>query len=243
MGTSRSFDKLGCRIRRVPSLNYFNYFTEIEDAFVRRRGKHLLLSPIDWAMIETWQERGIPLHVVLRAIASVFDNFDKNPRPRTIKSLIFCREEVEAQFAEWSAGRVGSNPDAEEPKSDPVISRETILGHIESASVALAKAEVPGLEENIERATARLAQLAEELTDDLELIDRSLLDIEKFLDEALLSKSESVHLKQVEKEVSSQLKEYRSKMDKEAYDQTHRLMVLKRLREDHGIPRLGLFYV
>ena len=44
-------------------MNYFNYFTEIEDAFVRRRGKHLLLSPMDWALIESWKELKVPLHV------------------------------------------------------------------------------------------------------------------------------------------------------------------------------------
>ena len=88
-------------------MNYFNYFTEIEDTFVRRRGKHLLLSPIDWAMIDTWQERGIPLHIALRGIEEVFDNFDKNPGPRTIKSLMFCREEVEAQYQEWLASQAG----------------------------------------------------------------------------------------------------------------------------------------
>ena len=48
------------------TLNYFSYFSEIEDTFVRRRGKHLMLSPMDWALIESWKERGVPLHVALR---------------------------------------------------------------------------------------------------------------------------------------------------------------------------------
>src|SRR4051812_29211234 len=59
------------------NLNYFNYFTEIEDTFIRRRNKHLFLSPLDWALIEGWQERGIPLHIVIRSVESVFDVFDK----------------------------------------------------------------------------------------------------------------------------------------------------------------------
>ena len=49
-------------------LNYYNYFTEIEETFIRRRGKNLLLSPLDWALIESWQEREVPLSVVLRGI-------------------------------------------------------------------------------------------------------------------------------------------------------------------------------
>ena len=73
-------------------MNYYNYYTEIEDTFVRRRAKHLLLSPLDWALMEVWQERGIPLHVALRAIESVFDAFDKKPTTRTIKGLMFGRK-------------------------------------------------------------------------------------------------------------------------------------------------------
>src|SRR4051812_41415729 len=84
-------------------LNYFNYFTEIEETFVRRRGKHLFLSPIDWAMIETWQERRIPLHIVIRGIESVFDGFEKKPGPRSIKGLLYCREEIEAQYQAWQS--------------------------------------------------------------------------------------------------------------------------------------------
>ena len=89
-------------------MNYFNYFTEIEDAFVRRRGKHLLLSPMDWALIESWKEMGVPLHVALRGIEQAFDSFEAKPRRRSVKSLLYCQEEVEAQFAEWRESQTGA---------------------------------------------------------------------------------------------------------------------------------------
>ena len=82
-------------------MNYFNYYTEIEDAFVRRRGKHLLLSPLDWALIESWKTMGVPLHVALRGIEKSFDSYEARPRNRSVKSLFYCQEEVEAQFADW----------------------------------------------------------------------------------------------------------------------------------------------
>src|ERR1700737_1025853 len=91
------------------ALNYFNYFTEIEDAFVRRRGKHLLVSSMDWALIEAWKEMDIPLHVALRGIEKAFDSWESKPRKRSIKSLLYCQEEVEAQFAEWMESRVGAS--------------------------------------------------------------------------------------------------------------------------------------
>src|SRR5256714_7319629 len=90
-------------------LNYFNYFTEIEETFIRRRGKHLLLSPMDWALIESWKQKGVPLHVALRGIEQAFDSYEAKPRRRSVKSLLYCEEEVEAQFAEWRERQQGAH--------------------------------------------------------------------------------------------------------------------------------------
>jgi hypothetical protein len=95
--------------RAQSPLNYFNYFTEIEDAFIRRRGKHLLLSPMDWALIESWKEMGVPLHVALRGIEKSFDSYESKPRKRSVKSLMYCQEEVEAQFQEWLESQTGAH--------------------------------------------------------------------------------------------------------------------------------------
>jgi hypothetical protein len=224
-------------------LNYFNYFTEIEDAFIRRRGRHLLLSPLDWALIEGWQERGVPLHIVLRAIEDVFDGFEKQPNQnRTIKSLFYCREEVEAQFAEWTAAQVGGHADSSE-KIDHQFSREAVVEHIEKAIKALKSNRDENLREDFDRAVARLEELLANLGDDFEYVDRTLYDIESFLDRALLTNSGKEHLKELKKEVTAQLKLYKSAMDKEAYKNTFELMLLKILREDAKVPRLGLFYL
>src|SRR5437660_4229631 len=99
--------KLAIGIRQS-AMNYFNYFTEIEDTFVRRRGKHLLLSSMDWALIESWKGTGVPLHVALRGIEQAFDSYEAKPRKRSVKTLLYCQEEVEAQYAEWLESRVGA---------------------------------------------------------------------------------------------------------------------------------------
>ena len=74
--------------RPAAPLNYFNYFTEIEDAFVRRRGKHLLLSPMDWALMDSWKQMGVPLHVVLRGIETAFDSYESRPQPQRQVALL-----------------------------------------------------------------------------------------------------------------------------------------------------------
>lgn len=224
------------------ALNYYNYFTEIEETFIRRRGKHLLLSPIDWAMIEGWQQRGIPLHIVIRGIESVFDSYDKNPGPRSIKGLLYCKEEVEAQFLEWSAMQAGKSNDGSNEGS-PEFSPGQIVKHIDAVIEQLEQVENKGLREDIERAVARLKQLAIDHSNDLRMADHSLSDIENLLEHALLTKLDSERLSQVETDVVEQLRPYKSQMDVEAYKQTSRVMMLKRLREEEGIPRLSLFYL
>jgi hypothetical protein len=223
-------------------LNYYNYFTEIEETFVRRRARHLLLSPIDWAMIEGWRDRGIPLHIVIRAIENVFDGYDKNPGPRSIKGLLYCKEEVEAQFLEWSATQAGkSNEGSNEGSIE--FSPERIVEHIDSVIEQLQGSKNPDLSEPIERAVSRLRQLAIDHANDLEKADQSLSDVENLLEHALLTRLDKARLADAEKEVAAQLRPFKQQMDAEAYDQTSRVMLLKRLREDEGIPRLSLFYL
>ena len=224
-------------------MNYYNYFTEIEDTFVRRRGKHLLLSPIDWAMIEGWQERGIPLHIVLRGIESVFDVFDKNPGPRTIKGLLYCHEEIEAQYQEWLSAQIGRSDEESSAIAGQSFAEDEIETHIRQSIEKLRSIKNKRLQEDLERAAARLEELQNNLTDDIETIDKSLTDVEHFLDHAVLTNSDKKHLKQWERETTAHLKPYKSDMDTDAYEQTFRLMLLKRIREEEGIPRLGLFYL
>jgi hypothetical protein len=223
-------------------LNYYNYFTEIEETFVRRRGKHLLLSPIDWAMIEGWQDRGIPLHIVIRAIESVFDGYDKNPGPRTIKGLLYCREEVEAQFLEWTTMQAGKAP-ADTGSVSTELSVEKIVEHIDEVIELLQRSQNPDLREDIERAVTRLRELVANHSNDLAAADQALSDVENFLEHALLTRTDKQRLTQFEKEIEIQLRPYKSEMTPEAREQTARVMLLKRLRDEDGIPRLSLFYL
>src|SRR5215213_618861 len=103
-----------------------------------------MLSPLDWALIESWQEREVPLHIVLRGIERVFDTIDKQPnRKRSVKSLFYCKEEIEAQFAEWLETQVGaangaangeSRAASQTPEKTELFSRETIELHLEKVS-------------------------------------------------------------------------------------------------------------
>ena len=236
-------------------MNYFNYFTEIEDAFVRRRGKHLFLSPMDWALMETWKQQGIPLHIVLRGVEKSFDSFEARPRKRTVKSLLYCQEEVEAQYAEWVEAHVGSasNSDNSEPDSDKTpFSFAAISEHLQRnrsslAELARSRNKDDDLTEALTRATALLVDIENDFASDTKLDTRKLEDsltgLERMLNDAMLAVVTVNALDELNKEVKDQLKPYRAQMEPAAYKQTFDNLLLKRLREQFALPRLSLFYV
>jgi hypothetical protein len=236
-------------------LNYFNYFTEIEDTFVRRRGKHLFLSPMDWALMETWKQQGIPLHIVLRGIERSFDSFESRPRKRTVKSLLYCQEEVEAQYAEWIEARVGasSSTDSSDPDKTP-FSVEAINEHLESsrnALVRLAEARRQKQEDDLSEAMMRAARLLGEIEQDLangapldtRKLEDSLTGLERLLNDSMLAVASASELEVQRTAVKDQLKPYRNQMETAVYNQTFNNLLLKRLREQFAVPRLSLFYV
>jgi hypothetical protein len=235
-------------------MNYFNYFSEIEETFIRRRGRNLLLSPLDWALIETWQERGIPLRIVLRGIEKVFDSVDKQPaRKRTVKSLLYCKEEIEAQYSEWLETQIGKNGDTnghnseikDENSADEktnLFPDEAINTHLENVSLELkaARNKADGkLRDALEKVAAQLLALrknsfeAGKLEDVLEKMDA-------LVDESLLQNFETESLKS---EIETEIAAYKIKMEPEVYKRTFDLMLLKRLRENSEIPRFSLFYL
>ena len=236
-------------------MTYFNYFTEIEDTFVRRRGKHLFLSPMDWALMETWKQQGIPLHIVLRGIERSFDSFEAKPRKRTVKSLLYCQEEVEAQYAEWTDARVGASASTGSGDSEQTpFSLAAISEHLQrnrAALVQLAEARRQKQEDDLSEAMARAAALLGEIERDLEggapldtrKLEDSLSGLERLLNDSMFAVASDSELEAQKAAVKDQLKPYRSQMETGIYNQTFNNLLLKRLREHFAVPRLSLFYV
>ena len=245
-------------------MNYFNYFTEIEETFVRRRGKHLLLSPMDWALIESWKAMSIPLHVALRGIEKAFDSWEAKPRKRSVKTLLYCQEEVEAQYAEWLESRVGAGTAANGDSSSAAklndvdeglpFPRQAIIDHLQRCRSTLSRAfeKRNGLsEDDFSDALLRAANLLEELEGDFaesehpdaQKLELSLTGLERMLSDAIRSTIPVEDLTAVRSEVKEQLRPYARQMEKGVYEQTAENLLLKRLREQFAVPRLSLFYL
>ena len=126
-------------------LNYFNYFTEIEECFQKRRGALLLLSTLDWALIETWREAGIPLEAALRGIDAAFDKYEtrqKRGRMRRINGLAWCAQavmEAAEELREAAAGTAApkAETEAREANHESGFEHERVAAHLGAAAAAL----------------------------------------------------------------------------------------------------------
>jgi len=243
-------------------MNYFNYFTEVENEFVKRRGSHLLVSPLDWSLIESWKQRGIPLHLVLRGINTSFDGYDKRAaRGRKINTLFFCQQEVEALYLEYIEARVGgdfrpgtngkANGNGHEMDAAP-FAKARLLEFLRERQTALENlgqtcTDDWPLAETFARAAARLRQLLDEAQTaslvDTEALEQDLTITEEFLLDGLKQSLGAEALVKLEKESHKQLRSFREKMGKEIYEQTVGNYIARRLREQYQVPRLSLFYL
>jgi hypothetical protein len=225
--------------------NYFNYFTEIEEHFQRRRGTTLLLSTLDWALIETWKDSGIPLAAALRGIDATFDHYDARPsKTRKVNGLAFCSQEVLAAAEEMKEAAVGAQTTGT-AKKETGLESEQVSEFLRKNSVTLESLELPPVMKSAakEAATSLKELVARGGRLPLEDLERRLTVIEEKLFAALLASTGNEELLQVRSEADRDISAYRRHMSAAQIEQLQRQYVRKRLLERHGIPRLSLFYM
>jgi hypothetical protein len=233
--------------------NYFNYFTEIEEHFQRRRGGGLLLSTLDWALIETWKDAGIPLEAVLRGIDATFDHYDSRPaKTRKINSLAFCAQEVLGAAEDMKEAAVGASPADSQDKPKGFHTAE-IVSFLRNNATQLEAAKLPGTVGISAQALAKetavtLRKLAAELEGQaklprLEDLERHLTVLEEKLFAVLLASTPDEEIVNVRAQADRELSPYRRKMPAAQIEQLQKQYVHKRLLEKYGIARLSLFYM
>ena len=237
-------------------MNYFNYFTEIETRFQQRRGSILMLSTLDWALIETWREAGVPLEAVLRGIDSAFDKHDAQKlrsarRPRKVNGLAWCAQAVLEATAQSREAAIGAAPTAAEPRESGFEAARIARYLAHNATLldtAAAKLALPALAET----AARLRELAavssstdnlQPATANLEDTDRTLTVLEEKLVAALLTATPEDQLVALRTQADRELAPYRGKMQAVQIKQVQQQFLQKRLLEAHALPRLSLFYM
>ena len=245
--------------------NYFNFFTEIEEHYQRRRGSNLIVSTLDWALIETWKDAGIPLEAVLRGIDAAFDRYDQRPsKSKKVNSLGYCAQEVLAAAEDMKEAAVGAERESSSNVSavgggvvasaspshgfDP---RE-IAAYLRKNADQLERATLP-VRASVDPTTiaretgATLREIADQLATQkamrLEDVERRLTVIEEKLLAALVAATPDEDLVNVRAQADRELVPYRSKMPAAQIDQLLKQYTHKRLLERYGLPRLSLFYM
>jgi len=229
--------------------NYFNYFTEIEEHFQRRRGSLLLLSTIDWALIETWREAGIPLAAVLQGIDTAFDKYDarKNKtRVRRVNGLAYCAQEVISAVEAMQEAAVGAGSAPASPAEHGAqqgFEQERIAAHLEAAAQSLGKSPQS---ESLAELSGRLLALAADVRakmPHLEALEQSLTVLEEKLFAILLTSTPETVLLALRQQAAAELAPYRSRMPAMQIRQVEQQFLHKRLLEKFNLPRLSLFYM
>ena len=234
--------------------NYFNYFTEIEERFQQRRGSILLLSTLDWALIETWRDAGIPLEAVLRGIDAAFDKYEarqKRGRMRRINGLGWCAQAVMEAAEQQKDAAIGmaASPDTQ---AEAGFEAQRIAEHLEAAAQALDAAAIAQESyseywaSSLAALALRLRAIAGELAAPrakLEELERELTTLEEKLFATLTTHVPEEILLRFKTEAARELAAYRSRMSAVQLRQIEQQFVHKRLLEHYQLPRLSLFYM
>ncbi|MGD0647735.1 MAG: hypothetical protein ABR971_07065 [Acidobacteriaceae bacterium] len=235
-------------------MNYFEYFSEIEERFSSRRGSILLLNTLDWALIETWREAGIPLEAVLRGIDAAFDKYDARAhkargRLRKVNGLAWCAQAVMQSAEELVEASTGIAPAAAREPRESGFESERVATFLDQNAQALEATTMPDESSDAVRATiaTRLRELAASMRGPapppLDDLDRTLTVLEEKLFTALQSSATEVELVDLKTQADRELAPYRAKMSAVQLRQVQQQFLHKRLLELRALPRLSLFYM
>jgi hypothetical protein len=233
--------------------NYFNYFTEIEERFQQRRGSLLMLSTLDWALIETWREAGIPLEAVLRGIDTAFDKQDAKTlrakgKVRKVNGLAWCAQSVMEAVQAAMEASIGAAPAGDAEPVESGFEAARVAAYLEENAVKIETARLPAPGDGIAtEVAARLRALAvgvrAEPVESLEALDRTLTVLEEKLFAGLIAYAPEDELVALREQATRELAPYRGKMQATQIKQVQQQFLQKRVLETHKLPRLSLFYM
>lgn len=221
-------------------LNYFNYFTEVEEHFQRARGTGLfLLSPLDWALIELWKDSGVPLQAVFGGIDAAFEKWrSRKSKIRMVNSLAYCSQAV-LEKAQLMAGAAPARPASQAEAPFKIEELRSFLGGCAVELRSLGEAAY----EEIAVSLDGIASEAETHFGDLEDLERRLTSLEDKMIAVARSRQSEEESLESRRALDAELRPYRGKMSAPQLAMLEAQYLERRLLETSGLPRLSLFYL
>ena len=221
-------------------INYYNYFTEIEEHFQRARGTSLfLLSPLDWALIETWKNSGVPLEAVLRGVDLAFEKWRaKRSRVQMVNSIAYCTQAVMTE-AQRMADAGQQRPQT--PDSAP-FPQEDLRRYIEANAAAVRATSVTeflAVADSLDQIGAELPLLSA----DLEALEQRLTVLEQKLIAIARSGQSEPQALEARQNLEKHLRPWRSKMTAPQIAMLETQFLDRATLDSAGLPRLSLFYL
>ena len=235
--------------------NYFNYFTEIEERWQQCRGTVTLLSPLDWALIESFQDSGIPLEVVLRGMEAAFAKQAKlQSKVQKVNSLSYCAQAILSEFERFQESAVGKHEPANSASSQAQGERENLVQMMERTAGQLVQVSERIGREGLSLAGGFFESIAETLQSlkeevigsthlDFEQLELRLSMLEDKILATLFAALSNEVLLRLRTEVNQELNRHRRGLKAEHLAMLEKKMMSKKLLERFGVPRLSLFYM
>lgn len=230
-------------------MNYFNYYTEIEERFQQARGSGIfLLSPLDWALIESWKDSSVPLEAALKGIDRAFEKWHaRKHKFRQVNSLAYCAQEVLTAAKELAEGGALREKSA---APDETFEAPRLSTYLASNAESLERCSVASqspLAEAAKSAAESLRKLVSAadagVLGDLETLEQRLGILEEKLFAAALQTLEEDQLVECRIQLQRQLSPYRSKMTADQLSLLEKQYLQRQSFEQAGIPRLSLFHL
>jgi hypothetical protein len=220
--------------------NYFNYFTEIEEHFQRARGTSLfLLSPLDWALLESWKNSGVPLEAVLRGIDLAFEKWRaRRSRVQMVNSIAYCTQAVMAEAQRMADAGPQRPPKAESAPFPP----DELRRYIETNAAAVRAAGDSDFNP-IAKTLEEIANALPGLSEDLEVLEQRLTVLEQRLIAIARSRQSDAEALQLRRDLESHLRPWRSKMTAPQIAMLEMQYLDRSTLTAAKLPRLSLFYL
>lgn len=225
-----------------------DYFRAVERAFLKLREGAMFLPPADWDLVRDWEQRGIPLSLVLAGIRAAFS---ERVRASSRMSLRDCESAVEGAFRALRRRRAGagiSSRDAEAPTERAgadLTDLERIAAHLREWTPDSGILSDPGTAADLVAVARQAAERLRGFGKGVEAASSRVQGVLSEIEDALLTQLEAALAesarKEIEAEVRHMLERHRARMPESTWREAFATAVRRRVRKKAGLGPLTLF--
>ena len=209
----------------------------------------MLVSTLDWALIDTWKQALIPVEIVLKGIDQAFEKYEKRRRrSQRVNSLAYCHQAVLAAAEEAERAKLPH------PTSGDPIPCAELVTYLTNNAEKLKKAAESFQAQGRPESAATLQSLAASLHEvaqaagadaplDLEGVERRLSVLEDRMLSILQNATPEAEMVALRAELDRSLGPSRRNLGREQIALLEKQFLTRRLLEQADLPRLSLFYL